>query len=287
MLQAWLIYNKEGSNINHSYISWFIEEANKKSIDMKLIIRENLAIGVRNNQRVLLLNGKEVTPPDIAVVRTIDPLLSSHLEDMGICVFNSATVARICNHKGLTHHEVQKLAIPMMDTYFYTLETLPKLPPLPFPFVVKNVQGKGGKEVFFITDEVDWIDKRSNFSQEIIIQTTDVQIGKDLRVYVLGKKIIAAVLRESKNDYRANYTLGGNISLYTLNDRERELIERIYHHFDFDLVGIDFLIGKSGDLLFNEIEDIVGSRMLSKLTDINLLEKYTEHILEKWKKQNP
>lgn len=253
-------------------------------MDMKLIIREELLVGIKKNRRVLLVNGQEVNIPDIAVVRTIDPLLSSHLESLGISVFNSAHVARICNHKGLTHHEIQKLSIPMVDTYFYTSGYLPEYPPLAFPFVVKNVHGKGGKEVFFIESKLEWSRQKEQLTHDIILQSSDVQLGKDLRVYVLGKDIVAAVLRESTGDFRANYTLGGSASLYRLNEYEKDMIRLICNHIDFDLVGIDFLISKNGELLFNEIEDIVGSRMLSKLVDINLLERYTEHIIEKWQK---
>jgi len=113
------------------------------------------------------------------------------------------------------------------------------------------------------------------------IQSADVMLGKDLRVFVIGKEIIAAVLRVNKNDFRANYKLGGDAILYTLSDKEKKMIQQIIDHFDFGLVGIDFLIGNNGELLFNEIEDVVGSRILSKVSDINLLEKYVTFIKNK------
>lgn len=288
MTQAWLIYSNEGASVNKAYIHWFIDEASKKGIDMQLILREEITIGVHKNRPTIFKKRAEITPPDLAVVRTIDPLLSAHLETLGVHVFNSSEVSRICNHKGMTHFEVQKLNVPMVDTYYYTSDTLPTHPPILFPFVIKNVYGRGGDEVFYIEDEKDWKNSKSKLSNEVIIQTANVQLGKDLRVYILGNEVIAAVLRESNQDFRANYTLGGNASLYQLNEEEYKQIERIYTHFNFDLVGIDFLIGKDGNLLFNEIEDIVGSRTLSKLSDINLLKRYTTHIINtlKNKKQN-
>lgn len=59
------------------------------------------------------------------------------------------------------------------------------------------------------------------------------------------------------------------------------MIQKIIDHFDFGLVGIDFLIGHDGELIFNEIEDVVGSRTLSEISDINLLEKYVTFIKTK------
>src|SRR5699024_246313 len=93
----------------------------------------------------------------------------------------------------------------------------------------------------------------------IIQSTQHIQFGKDLRVFVIGKTIIAAVLRENDKDFRANYTRGGTAKLYQLNYNETILIQKIINLFEFDYVGIDFLINKTGQLIFNEIEDVVGS----------------------------
>ena len=150
MIEAWLIYNKSGAKINVAYINWFTLEAEKQGIHMKLVIREDLKVGIQKNKPVIFLGDVHISPPKIAVVRTIDPLLSLHLEQIGIAVFNSAEVSRICNHKGLTHHYVNQLEIPMLDTFYYTNSELPIKPPLEYPFVIKNVHGKGGTEVFFI-----------------------------------------------------------------------------------------------------------------------------------------
>ena len=55
---------------------------------------------------------------------------------------------------------------------------------------------------------------------------------------------------------------------------------------DFGLVGIDFLFDSEGGLLFNEIEDVVGSRTLSQVSDINLLEKYVSFIKQNVKRSS-
>lgn len=280
-MEVWLIYSGSGAEENQDYIQWFIAEAKKQNLQLTLVIREDLLIGIHQNKPAIFRENAPVLPPQAAVVRTIDPLLSVHLEQLGTTVFNSAEIARICNHKGLTHHYVSQLEVPMLDTFFFTKSELPIQPPLDYPFVIKNVHGRGGIEVFYIENASDWVQSKDKLNQQLILQAADVQLGKDLRVFVIGKEIIASVLRESNFDFRANFTLGGNASLYQLKEQEKKLVQKIISRFNFDLVGIDFLIGKNGELLFNEIEDIVGSRTLSKLSNINLLEKYTAHILEK------
>lgn len=281
MLTGWLIYRKQDIDRNKTYINWFIDEAKQQHINLTLIYRESLTIGLQDNKHVVLLNGKDVSLPDFAVIRTIEPFLQIQLEQCHVKTFNGPKVANICNNKILTHLEISQLNIPTVDTYFYKKDLLNMTPPLPYPFVVKEANGRSGNQVYFIKNSADWKLCLSQLkSNDLVIQKSNVQLGKDVRVFIVGKNIIAAVLRHNEHDFRANYTLGGQAIPYVLNNYERKMIQKVVNHFDFGLVGIDFLIGNNGELLFNEIEDVVGSRILSEATRINLLQKYTRHIKE-------
>ncbi|UFU01394.1 hypothetical protein KO561_12025 [Radiobacillus kanasensis] len=276
MYVGWLIYRKEDAERNQAYIDWFIEECSKQSIKLHLVLREEIGIGIQNNQ--LSLESKYPLP-DFAVVRTIEQMLSSHLERLGVAVFNSSTVSMIANHKGMTHQVMGQLGIPMVDTTFYRKHDQVVKPPLPFPIVVKDTEGRGGKQVFLANDMKEWDEiKPHQWDSDWLVQSTNVQPGKDLRVFVIGKKVIAAVLRENHSDFRANFSLGGKARLYELSVEEIKIVQTIIDAFDFDMVGIDFLFSLEGKLLFNEIEDIVGSRTLSQLSSINLLAQYVNHI---------
>jgi gamma-F420-2:alpha-L-glutamate ligase len=276
---GWLIYSKKDALENSSYIDWFIEEARLQDLNLTLVLREDLTIGLFNNEHTVQLHQKQVTLPQFAVVRTIEPLLSLHLEKCGIKVFNSSEISHICNHKSLTHLELNKLNIPMVDMIFMKKENLSAAPPMDFPFAVKEATGRSGKQVYFIQTSKDWEQCYQKLSAtDLVIQSTQVQVGKDIRVFIVGKEIIGAVLRESNHDFRANFKLGGTATWYPLHSEQIKMIHKIIHHFDFDMVGIDFLIGLDGEFLFNEIEDVVGSRILSAVSDINILEKYVAHI---------
>ncbi|WP_404453273.1 ATP-grasp domain-containing protein [Virgibacillus necropolis] len=276
---GWLIYNKEDAEENSSYINWFIDEAELQDVELQLISREHITIGILDNKRTLLFKDQKIVLPDFAIVRTIDPLLSLHLENMKIRVFNSSSISQICNNKELTHHHVHNLDIPMVDTIFTKQNQFSRIKHFDYPFVAKESTGRGGNQVFLIKNEQDWqncIPKIN--SKTIVLQSSDVIHGKDLRVFVVGTEIVGAVLRENKDDFRANYKLGGSAAWYKVNNEEVELINKIIDHFQFDMVGIDFLFSKDGKLLFNEIEDVVGSRTLSAVSDVNILQKYITHI---------
>lgn len=279
---GWIIYRKADAYENRPYIDWFIEEAQKLGMSLKLVYREVLTIGVTEGKRTIRYQNKSVQLPDFAVIRTIDYVLSLHLEAVGMQVFNSSVITAICNDKALTHHYVQNLEVPMMDTIYLQKESIPNDPPFPFPFVLKEATSHGGKHIYRIQNDPEWaIYKTTLQSKHMLIQTCDVDLGKDIRVFVIGKNIIGAVLRQNNDDFRANYKLGGGAEWYALNQKEITMINRIIKHFDFDMVGIDFLLDTEGNLLFNEIEDVVGSRTLSIVSDINILNIYCRHIKKK------
>lgn len=278
-MNGWLIYDQRAAEANRSYIAWFIDEARKQHINVRLVLREQIQIGIRNGRYDITIDRKEVHLPHFVVIRTIEPTLQTYFAALDVVTFNNAAVASICNDKALTHLHVQKLHIPMVDTYFLKRSSFPKKPPLRYPIVVKDAHSRSGTDVFYVRDDMVWKRMPEKISSEnIIVQAANVQLGKDVRVFVIGKKIIAAILRHNERDFRANYRLGGDAYIYHLSETERQMIQKIVDYFHFDLVGIDFLLSEDGKLLFNEIEDVVGSRILSKTTNINLLEKYITHI---------
>lgn len=279
---GWLIYNREDASRNHSYIEWFIDEASRQNIHLKLIHRESLTIGIINNYKQILYKGQSLKCPAFAVVRVMEPTLNMHLHACGIRVFNNEWLSLIANNKIRTHDVMNSLAIPMVDTVYIKRSAFPEEAPFSYPVILKDASSRSGKHVFLIHNQTEWIQKKQELQgTDLLVQRCNVQHGIDIRVFIVGKEIVGAVKRMNTNDFRANYTLGGTVTWYELEKHERDMIERIIAHCEFGMVGIDFLVNKNGELRFNEIEDIVGSRSLSKVSDINILRKYVTHIKQK------
>lgn len=277
---GWLIYAEKDAQENDSYIEWFKLEAEKQALSLRLVYREQLDIGIQSSGGFLKINGQKVNGPDFVVVRIIEPLLQKQFETMCIPTFNNAFTAYVCNHKAYTYLEMQMLGIPVMPTVFISCSTPADRLPFDFPFILKKATGSGGNDVHLINSEKKWQETLNNAGNtDYIAQSCQqIQPGKDVRVFVIGKEIIAAVLRSNPNDFRANFKLGGQASLFSLSTEMKGMIHKIIAHFDFGMVGIDFLIHENGQLIFNEIEDVVGSRILSATTQINLLEKYITYM---------
>ncbi len=285
--QGWLIYNQEMAQINEKFIAWFMTTAEQLKIELRLVIKEELSYGVINNQLFILYKGEQLAAPDFAIMRNNDPLLSKQLEGLGVTVFNTAFTSEISNHKGKTHQYLAGKGIPMLDTVFVRLEEWsPKSLPFSYPVVVKEVAGKGGNEVYAATSVAELENILSNVTaKELVIQRMGDVPGRDVRVFVVGNQIIAAALRYSDSDFRANYSLGGQARLYELSGEERALVQKVIDQFAGGLgfVGIDFLFAKDGSFIFNEIEDVAGSRTLSANSDVDIVKHYLEYVVRSLK----
>ncbi|WP_057911551.1 ATP-grasp domain-containing protein [Peribacillus muralis] len=272
---GWLIYNREDAVNNKGYIEWMLDEASRLDLDLHFYHREDLRIGHRFNELYVEHVLKPITLPAFAIVRTIDPFFTRQLEQMGIACFNSSFVSEIVNDKAKTHQYLTPLGIPMADTVY--CQGRPSADDMDFPFIAKETNGRGGKQVFLIQHARDLAElKDGNW----LVQKPGL-FGRDIRVFVIGNEVKAAVLRESASSFKANYTLGGTASLYELTASDLVLVERVMEAFDFGLVGIDFIFAEDGSLMLNEIEDVVGSRTLSALSDLNIVREYLTFINER------
>lgn len=54
-----------------------------------------------------------------------------------------------------------------------------------------------------------------------IYQECSTDLGKDVRVYIVGNKIVASMIRTSTESFKSNYSLGGSARPYELNNNEK------------------------------------------------------------------
>lgn len=275
-MTGWLIYDQDNMQRNQFFIDRWMTAAKEKAVSLKLVTAQEIAYGFSEGQ-AFIRHGTNHEDIDFAVMRAQHPLLSAHLEAMGIPCFNNARTADICNDKQKTYSMFAD-TLPMIDTAF--LEQNAFVNPFSFPVVVKAAHGCGGRGVFLANDENEFRQAIAQISPDsIIVQKLCDTPGKDLRVYVLGNKIIAGMQRYSPSDFRSNVGLGGSSMPVTLTDDIVGYVEHILTHFSFGLVGIDFIFHQ-GKPLFNEIEDAVGTRMLYMHTKMDIANDYLDYILK-------
>ena len=280
MKKGLLIYKKQDYELNKTYASMLIEYGKSHHMQVQLVLYEDIQYGVDQEGLWIQHQGQKIGEIDFVINRSRESMLSRHLEWMNIKVFNSYEVTHLANHKGRTHQFISHIGIPALKTLFWNATYMTtEYIPFEYPFVIKAPEGHGGTEVFVVhhLKEVEQILEKYPY-KEWIFQQLCLHTGEDVRVFIIGGKIIGAIRRFSKTDFRANYCLGGEIEWYELSQKEKELVEKILAHLVCDYVGIDFIIDEKGDFIFNEIEDAVGSRSLYTLKKVDTARLYMEHI---------
>lgn len=242
-MKGLLIYTSNEAERNRFAIQKF-----KENLDLKLVLADEQ---IDFNQ-----------PCDFVINRTNDCNIALEFEKRSIRVFNNSRLSRIANDKEKCYELVQSAGIEIMQTPYDA-----------FPKIVKSKSGKGGNEVFLVHSESEMPKLDKPFLTQQVCDTP----GVDLRVYVIGGKIVFSAMRKAKSGFKANFCLNGEAKIHTLTAEEKTLCEKIISLLDIDYAGIDFIY-HSGRPVFNEIEDSVGARMVYSLSDYDIIKDYCDYI---------
>ena len=285
-----LIYQPEDADKNKEYIKLYENECKRRGLECTLKITGRPGYGVNDacgdgsfddvpgdagdcsgaGDFSWLIEGCSPAE-DIFINRSRYAQITYFLEEKGYTVYNNSLVAELGNDKLLAIRYMQARGIPVMKTY--------TTPPAVYPFVAKSVDGHGGSEVFLVKDDAELKAALSALEgRKLIFQEFCDTPGLDKRVYIVGNKVVGCMLRRGNGDFRSNYSLGGSAEFSPLTPDEAEIVDKILAALDIGHAGID-LIYHNGRPVFNELEDVVGSRMLYRYTDIDVVKMFVEYIL--------
>ena len=256
MKSGLIVYSEKDAEKN----TWFIQRCIEKLAGNGIALtycEENVVFSILKKHRV-----------DFVVYRSRNYQTVKKLESMGIRCFNSSLVNRLANNKYLSYQFFISQNIPCLKTHL-------SYDRLEYPFVMKSVNGHGGQEVFLINSEDDI--KRNQLAGKSYVFQKFYKNEGDLRVYMLGRKVIGAVLRSNSNDFRSNFSLGGEIEAYEPDKVVVELATKVATLLDADYIGVDFM-KINGQWIVNEIEDPVGARMLYKACNIDVVSLLADYI---------
>ena len=282
-MKGWLVYNEQRYGKNTAYAQMYVEWCQAHGVDLSLVFEEHVTYAISLDGFRFLYDGAPASTPDFAIFRCEAPELRRVLEAAGTVVTNSARLGSVANDKMATYSFAAA-----HDVDFLAAEVLPKAgacPGLGFPLVVKPRYGHGGVGVTLVKSEASYqrfvADNVSpGTERDWLAQRVCPNVGRDLRVYVLGGQILAAMLRTAPaGELRSNYSLGGSAAPYALDNGQRALAQRIAADLGTGYYGIDFFFDDAGGLLLNEVEDVVGSRMLFAHTSIDVVGSHLSYVL--------
>ena len=140
-----------------------------------------------------------------------------------------------------------------------------------FPLIVKLAFGTHGVGVFYAENQetlqpiVDYLDIRDG--NPMIFEKFISEAGrKDLRVFIIGGKVVAAMEREADtHEVRANVAAGGVGKETILSATEERLALDAATYFQLEIGGIDILRTEQGPLLL-EVNSNPGFKELEQST---------------------
>lgn len=280
-LTGWLVYQERSYAVNRWFANRLIETGRADGLHLELKFIDTLSFGLEDGRPIAYDGDEPIAFPDFIVMRVAYPFASRFFEAAGVRVFNSSAVSRLCNDKCETYLSAFRYAPSVLDVNFYDARFQTHRIVFPQGSVIKSSNGHGGTEVELIED-ADQIDPFvSNYDDShYLIQERFHKPADDIRVYIVGDRIICAVKRIASG-FKSNFSLGNEVERYELTaaeeDTVRNLIERLACPFDF--IGMDFFMDEHG-LVLNEIEDVVGSRMLYETWGYDIAAIYMKHVAE-------
>jgi len=276
-VQGWLIYKKQEAERNQHAVSFYLDAAAKRGVSLTLMLFEQFSADAAS------YGEKKVEKfPDFVIMRADVPAFSAALEQRGIPVFNNARLSFVANDKWETVKLARTLGVPTPVTCLATKENAAaEAAKLGYPLVMKPRDGHGGQDVLWIASETELRSVLLLFDHDsFLLQQPVSDLGRDLRVYVLGGCIVAAMLRSREDDFRSNYCLGGTATIHTLTEAEQALVETVIKALPMDFAGVDLLY-HNGQPVLGEIEDVVGARMLYHVAGLSIIDDYVDYIIDK------
>lgn len=295
MEAAYIIYYDKEAKKNNGFIEMLKTACIKHNIDLRYMSFEDINF---MSESIFIETFKSAI---FIINRTRQYRLSQKFEDMNLKVFHSSKITELGNDKYKTYCYLKdyfKKNKPVTDkdwiadTIFVKAdkmkESIDKY--IGKDYVIKSVDGHGGSQVFLLKDINDSAGLNTVYKNlkghDCIVQKRIDSDSNDIRVYVLFGEIYAAVLRHGNNGFKSNFSLGGSVSEYFPDERQKRFIEKFIDAFgkdELNMAGIDFIVTRQGELIFNELEEMVGSRMLYNCSKHDIVNEYVEHIANMYK----
>jgi RimK family alpha-L-glutamate ligase len=222
--------------------------------DFDIIVDRDIQKGIKYRGQdmelpklVLVRLGAGILPFQLAVVR--------HFEQAGVPCINSSLAIETVKDKLRTSQILSRNNIPIPNTMLVRWPIEDKLVTqnIGFPCVIKVVTGSYGEGVHLCERKkdykklVEFLENLGNKKTMIVQEYLGDAPGVDLRVLVIGGKVVGAMKRTApEGDFRANITNGGTGENYEITDEVDYIARETARALDLDIAGIDLLFDHRG-----------------------------------------
>jgi RimK family alpha-L-glutamate ligase len=272
-----------------------LESARSKNIDLSILTPEQFELVVtRSDRNSILVDDQTTLLPDFILPR-IGSFTSFYalsvirqLEHCGVYSCNSANAIQNVKDKLLMHQILAYSKLPTPKTMLakFPVDISVVKREIGVPLIIKNVTGTQGRGVYLCESEEKFSDimeliYANNENANIIIQEfIETSYGKDLRVFVIGGKVVGCMQRIAKSGFKANFSIGADVQPFELTPETEWMAIEAARLLNLDVAGVDLLFGEDGKYLiceanaspqFHGLENIVGQRIADDILDYVLV----------------
>jgi gamma-F420-2:alpha-L-glutamate ligase len=258
-MEGWILYRQRQSEITSDKyeMNRFLEAAEQRDISLKILCPEQFDLLVnRDDNKSVIVDNNYTKLPQFLLPRqgASTPYFSlaviRHLERLGVNTFNSSQSIEIVKDKLYTQQILAANNFPvprtMLARYPLNIQLIEET--IGFPIVVKTISGSQGSGVFLcenpghLEDLMQLIDTAKTQANFIIQEFIKTSKGHDLRVFIVGGRVIACMERISRDgNFKANFSRGGEVKTFTASKEVEWLATECGRVLNLDIAGIDLL----------------------------------------------
>lgn len=275
----------ESNRLMESFAAKGIEARMCHPDDFDIIVDRDIHKGIKYKgedlelpKLVLVRIGAGILPFQLAVIR--------HFEQAGIPCINGSLPIEIVKDKLRSSQILSRAGLAIPNTMMVRMPIDDGLVEknIGFPCVVKVVTGSYGEGVYLCEKKRDYkklmefIDNIGNKKTMIVQEYLNERVGEDLRVLVIGGKVVGAMKRTApEGDFRANITAGGTGENFPLTEEIEYLARETARALNLDIAGIDLLFDARGFRVC-EANSNPGFLGFEKYCGIDVADILTEYI---------
>ena len=153
-----------------------------------------------------------------------------------------------------------------------------------WPCVVKVISGSYGEGIYLCENKtsfkkmMEFVGNLDTPKLLLVQEYIDAKPGEDLRVFVVGGKVIGAMKRHApEGDFRANISAGGRGEPFEVNNEIDYLAREAARICGLDIAGIDLLFDKDGYKIC-EANSAPGFEGFEKYCQVDVAGQIAEYI---------